>query len=106
MAIRRITILDLRDSLWADGPGRTALETAPRIDQDKYRIIVAGVSGGTQKTGEYLHEAERRGLPVIQLTERGKLGPGDSVNVMPSGYTAIDDHLNEHAQMRITVPAL
>lgn len=76
MADRKITILDLRDSPWVDGPGRTTLESATRIDREKYRIIVAGFSGGAQKTDEYITEAERRGLPVVRLRESGALDPG------------------------------
>ena len=73
---KKITILDLRDSPWVDGPGRTTLESAIRIDREKYHIIVAGFSGGAQKTGEYLREAERRGLPVARLEESGAFDPG------------------------------
>lgn len=73
---KKITVLDLRDSPWVDGPGRTTLESAARIDREKYRIIVAGFSGGVQKTGEYLREAERRGLSAVRLEESGPLDPG------------------------------
>lgn len=85
---RHITVLDLRDSPWVDGPGRTTLETATRIDQEHYRIIVAGFSGGTQQTDEYLREAERRGLPVVRLIESGPLDP----NVIRQVLKLIDLH--------------
>lgn len=75
MASRKLTILDLRDSPWVDGPGRTTLETAMRIDREWYRIIVAGFTGGAQKTDEYLKDAERRGLPVVRLEESGPFDP-------------------------------
>lgn len=88
MPERKITILDLRDSPWVDGPGRTTLESATRIDRDKFHIIVAGFTGGAQKTDEYLSEAERRGLVVVRLAESGALDP----NVIRQVLKAIDQY--------------
>lgn len=79
---KKITILDLRDSPWVDGPGRTTLESAVRVDREKYHIIVAGFSGGAQKTGEYLREAERRGLTVARLEESGAFDPAVITQVL------------------------
>ena len=88
MVERRITILDLRDSPWVDGPGRSTLETASRINHEKYRIIVADYSGGTQKTDDYLNEAKRRGLSVVRIRETGAL----DFNVIRQVLCLIDTH--------------
>ncbi len=71
MRDRRITILDLRDSPWVDGPGRTTIESAARIDQWRYRILVAGFGDGRNGDSTYLAEARERGLPVITIPESG-----------------------------------
>lgn len=73
MTNRRITILDLRDSPWVDGPGRTTIESAARIDQQRYRILVAGFGGGRKEDSTYIAEARRRGLSVITIPESGPL---------------------------------
>lgn len=84
----KIIILDLRDSPWVDGPGRTTLETASRIDHARYHIIVAGFTGGNQNNDEYTREAERRGHEVARLRERGALDPG----VVKQVLKLIDQH--------------
>ena len=65
-----ITVLDIRDSPWVDGPGRTILETAESIDSGRIRIIVAGFSAAQGGPDTYLGEARKRGLPVQPIIER------------------------------------
>jgi glycosyltransferase involved in cell wall biosynthesis len=65
-----ITVLDVRDSPWVDGPGRTILETAESIDSRRIRIIVAGFSTAQGDSDAYLGEARKRGLLVQPIIER------------------------------------
>lgn len=70
---RRVTVLDLRDSPWVDGPGRTILDCATSLRDIGYDLIVGTFSGGHQKTNAYAEEATKRGLPVRTLQERWSL---------------------------------
>lgn len=74
--VRPVTILDLRDSPWVDGPGRTILDCAESLRGTGYQIVIGAFSGGPQKTSAYVDEAHRRGLPVIVFHERGALDVG------------------------------
>jgi len=69
--MRRLTILDLRDSPWVDGPGRTILDCASSLRDHGYKLVIGTFSGGEQKTNEYAEEAKRRGLEVRTIHERG-----------------------------------
>ncbi|MGH8249508.1 MAG: glycosyltransferase [Steroidobacteraceae bacterium] len=67
----RIRVLHLRDSPWIDGPGRTILETATRIDRDRIDYQV-GVLVPSQACPHPLLEAMRsRGLPVHEIVDDG-----------------------------------
>lgn len=66
-------VLDLRDSPWVDGPGRTILDTAAMVDTQRYRIIVGAFSGATHGEHAYLSEARRRELPTYAISESGAL---------------------------------
>lgn len=70
--MKRVTILDFRDSPWVDGPGRTILDCASSLRDRGYRIVIGTFSGGEQKTNAYAEEAKRRGLEVRTLHERGR----------------------------------
>lgn len=67
----RVTVLDLRDSPWVDGPGRTILDCASSLRDHGYRLVIGTFSGGEQKTNAYAEEATRRGLEVRTINERG-----------------------------------
>jgi glycosyltransferase involved in cell wall biosynthesis len=67
----RATILDLRDSPWVDGPGRTILDCATSLRERGYDLVIGTFSGGEQKTSAYAEEARRRGLTVKAIQERG-----------------------------------
>lgn len=65
-----ITILDLRDSPWVDGPGRTILDCAASLRERGIDVVVGSFSGGGQKSSAYADEAARRGLTVKTIIER------------------------------------
>lgn len=71
-----ITILDLRDSPWVDGPGRTILDCAETLDPSRHRIVVGTFDGGNPESTPYEAEARRRGLEVVRIHERRSLDPG------------------------------
>lgn len=68
-------VLDLRDSPWVDGPGRTILDTAAMVDRQRYHIIVGAFSGATHGEHAYLNEARRRQLPTYAISESRALDP-------------------------------
>lgn len=68
-------VLDLRDSPWVDGPGRTILDTASMVDPQRYRIVVGAFSGDRHGEHAYLSEAVRRGLETYPIAERRALDP-------------------------------
>ncbi len=70
MTDRSINILDLRDSPWVDGPGRTILDCAESLEGNGFHFIIAGFSGGAQKTNEYTNEARNRNLDVVIIEEK------------------------------------
>lgn len=73
-ASRPIRVLHLRDSPWVDGPGRTILETAKRIDRS---VIDYHVGAFVSKPGEphpLVEALRQRGLPVHAIEDRGGAG--------------------------------
>lgn len=68
-------ILDLRDSPWVDGPGRTILDTASMADARRYHIVVGAFSGDRHGEHAYLAEARRRDLEVCPIIERRAFDP-------------------------------
>ena len=64
-----LRILDLRDSPWVDGPGRTVLETAERVNSDRFTIIVGGFYSGDPSENVYLREARSRSLEVCPIPD-------------------------------------
>lgn len=71
MTTRPVRVLHLRDSPWVDGPGRTILETATRLDRRRVDYHV-GVFVGTPSSPHPLIDAMRlRGLPVHAIPDRG-----------------------------------
>lgn len=66
-----LRVLHLRDSPWVDGPGRTILETAARIDRVRIDYQV-GVFVPAEGIGHPLIEAiRRRGQPVHAIVDDG-----------------------------------
>ena len=62
-------ILDLRDSPWVDGPGRTILDTASMVDPERFEIVVGAFSGAKHGEHAYLSEASRRALKTWPIAE-------------------------------------
>jgi glycosyltransferase involved in cell wall biosynthesis len=65
-----VTVLDLRDSPWFDGPGRTVLECATGLKKDNLTIIIGSFRAPHLKTHLYIEEAARRGLKTEPVRER------------------------------------
>lgn len=81
--MKRTTILDLRDSPWVDGPGRTILDCAASLRGRGYDLVIGAFSGGgPAKTHAYAEEAARRGLAVRMLQEKRSLDFGVVRQVM------------------------
>lgn len=68
---RKINILDLRDSPWVDGPGRTILDCASSLEGVQYHFVIGTFSGEHRQNNAYADEAGRRGLSVVTIEERG-----------------------------------
>jgi len=69
---KSVTILDLRDSPWVDGPGRTILDCADSLNKQGYRFVIGTFVNESDQEGEYATEARRRNHEVITLRERGQ----------------------------------
>ncbi len=70
-----IRVLHLRDSPWVDGPGRTILETAARIDRNRVDYVIAPLVPDDGATHPLVVAARERGVPVQPVTDTGKLAP-------------------------------
>lgn len=93
---RPITVLDLRDSPWVDGPGRTILDCAETIDPSRYRIGVGAFDGGAPEGSVYEHEARRRGLDVVRIHEQRSLDPGVLHQIVEQARQLGADILHTH----------
>jgi len=71
---RPIRVLHLRDSPWVDGPGRTILETAMRIDRARVDYHVGALIPDTAKVHPIIDALKARSLPVHAILDRGGLG--------------------------------
>ena len=72
---RPIRVLHLRDSPWVDGPGRTILETATRIDRTRIDYHVGAFVSNPGEPHPLVVALEQRGLPVHPVEDRGGVGP-------------------------------
>ena len=68
-AYNRTRILDLRDSPWVDGPGRTILDTARMVDQERYEIIIGSFCRDAPSKHKYLQKALEYGLKTAPILE-------------------------------------
>ena len=59
-----IRVLHLRDSPWVDGPGRTILETATRIDRSRIDYHVGAFVSNPGEPHPLVEALQQRGLPV------------------------------------------
>jgi glycosyltransferase involved in cell wall biosynthesis len=65
-----ISIFDMRDSPWVDGPGRTILEIAEALNNSGFEYIIGTLVQDGAEFGPYAKEAEHRGLSVEPIRER------------------------------------
>ena len=70
-----IRVLHLRDSPWVDGPGRTILETAARIDRSRVDYQIAPLVADDGATHPLVVAARKRGVPVVPIHDAGPLAP-------------------------------
>jgi len=109
-------VLDLRDSPWVDGPGRTILDTASMVDPQRYRIVVGAFSGDRHGGHAYLTEAVRRELETYPIAERRALDPDVLRRIIHWCRTHAIDIIHTHdfrsdlygliAARRIGIPAV
>lgn len=73
-ARRPVSVLHLRDSPWVDGPGRTILETAKRIDRSRVDYHVGAFAPDPTAPHPLVDALRERGLPVHAIEDRGGVG--------------------------------
>ena len=71
-----VRVLHLRDSPWVDGPGRTILETASRIDPRRVDYHIGAFVAELGAAHPLVNAARSRGLNVHPITDRGGLKGG------------------------------
>ena len=69
-----VRVLHLRDSPWVDGPGRTILETAARIDRARVDYHVGAFVSDPAGPHPMVDAMTGRGLPVHPIEDRGGVG--------------------------------
>ncbi|MCG7962545.1 MAG: glycosyltransferase, partial [Candidatus Thiodiazotropha taylori] len=65
----KLVILDIRDSPWYDGPGRTIIEVAAGLRQQNIEIKIATFKSEEKSDSDYLVQAKKRGLDCFEITE-------------------------------------
>ena len=68
--MKPIRVLHLRDSPWVDGPARTILETAARIDRSRIDYHVGVLASDPDGKHELVDALNARGVPVHALKDR------------------------------------
>jgi glycosyltransferase involved in cell wall biosynthesis len=91
-----ITVFDLRDSPWVDGPGRTILDCAETLDASRVRMVIGAFDGGDASRTAYEHEARSRGLEVFRIHERRSLDPDVLRQVLELGRKSGADIVHSH----------
>ncbi|WP_083223352.1 glycosyltransferase family 4 protein [Candidatus Thiodiazotropha endoloripes] len=65
----KLVILDIRDSPWYDGPGRTIIEVAAGLRQQNFEIKIATFRSEEKSDSDYLTKAKQRGLDCFEIIE-------------------------------------
>ncbi|MCG8489007.1 MAG: hypothetical protein MI756_16155, partial [Chromatiales bacterium] len=65
----KLVVLDIRDSPWFDGPGRTIIEVAAGLRQQNIDIKIATFRSAETRESDYLTKAKERGLECVEITE-------------------------------------
>ena len=73
-APRPVRVLHLRDSPWVDGPGRTILETASRIDRSRVDYSVGALVADPDRPHPLVEALRSRGQPVFPIADAGGAG--------------------------------
>lgn len=73
---RPVRVLHLRDSPWVDGPGRTILETAARIDRSRVDYQVGAFVSDRTAPHPLVDALRKRGLPVHAIEDQRGVGRG------------------------------
>ena len=71
---RPVRVLHLRDSPWIDGPGRTILETAIRIDRSRVDYHVGAFVSNPEEPHPLVDALVQRSLPVHTIEDHGGVG--------------------------------
>jgi glycosyltransferase involved in cell wall biosynthesis len=71
---RPVRVLHLRDSPWVDGPGRTILETAKRIDRSRVDYHVGAFVTNPDEPHALVDALKADSLPVHAIPDRGGVG--------------------------------
>lgn len=82
MAEKRINILHLRDSPYVDGPGRTILESANRIDSYKYRYFIGAFCKRNMPATPFYNAAVNRGLDAFRINESNSMDATALMQIM------------------------
>lgn len=96
MKHRPLRILDLRDSPWVDGPGRTILQTATMIDSTRCEIVIGAFYGGTHGEHVYINEAKKRGLTTLPVCETSAFDRNISKQIIQAIRSLSIDVLHTH----------
>lgn len=100
-----IRVLHLRDSPWVDGPGRTILETAARIDRSRIDYHIAPLVPDDGAKHPLVVAARERGVAVQPIHD-----PGDSLAALADRVIDVVDRLGieilHSSEFRTNVVAL
>ena len=66
---KQIVILDIRDSPWCDGPGRTVIEVASGLRSQGIDIKIGSFVSDAGAKSDYLAKARERGLDCLEIKE-------------------------------------
>lgn len=67
---QKIVILDIRDSPWHDGPGRTIIEIAAGLKPQGFDIRIASFVSAKSGDSDYLKKAREKGLECVEIKEQ------------------------------------
>lgn len=65
----KVVVLDIRDSPWCDGPGRTIIEVARGLREQGIEIKIASFVSDNRRESDYLDKAREDGLDCLEIEE-------------------------------------
>ncbi|MES9850950.1 MAG: glycosyltransferase family 4 protein [Candidatus Thiodiazotropha sp. L084R] len=65
----KVVVLDIRDSPWCDGPGRTIIEVARGLRERGIEIKIASFVSANRRESDYLDKAREDGLDCLEIEE-------------------------------------